>query len=81
MGKPYKAPDPPPLIKVRIQETEPFNVMVVDFTGVLYVREKGGESKAYICLFICAVTRAVDLEMVIDLTVEEFLQAFRRFSS
>ena len=46
-GKPYKAPDPPPLTKERIQETEPFNVTGVDFTGALYVREKGGESKAY----------------------------------
>ena len=81
MGKSYKAPDPPPLIKDRIQETEPFNVTGVDFTGALYVREKGGESKAYICLFTCAVTRAVHLEIVTDLTVEEFLQAFRRFSS
>ena len=81
MGKPYKAPDPPPLIKERIQETEPFNVTGVDFTGALYMREKGGESKAYICLFTCAVTRAVHLEIVTDLTVEEFLQAFRRFSS
>lgn len=80
-GRPYKAPDPPPLIKARIQETEPFNVTGVDFTGALYVREKDGESKAYICLFTCAVTRAVHLEIVTNLTVEEFLQAFRRFSS
>ena len=53
VGKPYKAPDPPPLIKDRIQETEPFNVTGVDFTGALYVREKGGESKAYI--YICSL--------------------------
>ena len=63
VGKPYKAPDSPPLIKERIQETEPFNVTGVDFTGALYVRDKGGE------------------KIVTDLTVEEFLQAFRRFSS
>ena len=72
MGKPYKAPDPPPPIKDRIQETEPFNVTGVDFTGALYIREKGGESKAYICLFTCAITRAVHLEIVTDLTVEKF---------
>ena len=35
----------------------------------------------YVCLFTCAVTRAVHLEIIIDLTVEEFSQAFRRFSS
>ena len=81
VGKPYTAPDPPPLIKARVQETDPFDVTGVDFTGALYVREKGRESKAYVCLFTCAVTRAVHLEIVTDLTVEEFLQAFRRFSS
>ena len=81
VGKPYEAPDPPPLIKDRIQETEPFSVTGVDFTGALYVREKDRESKVYVCLFTCAVTRAVHLEIVTDLTVEEFLQAFRGFSS
>ena len=33
----------------------------------------------YVCLFTCTVTRAVHLEIIIDLT--EFSQAFRRFSS
>ena len=59
-------PDPPPLIKDRIQQTEPFRVAGVDFAGVLYIREKDGESKAYVCLFTCTVTRAVHLEIVTD---------------
>ena len=33
----------------------------------------------YICLFTCANTRAVHLEVVTDLTEENFIQAFRRF--
>ncbi|XP_060570474.1 uncharacterized protein LOC132728821 [Ruditapes philippinarum] len=37
--------------------------------------------KAYICLFTCASTRAVHLEVVSDMTESSFLQAFRRFSS
>ena len=32
-GRPYQAPDPPPLIKARIQESQPFEVSGVDFTG------------------------------------------------
>ena len=72
--KPYKAPDPPPLIKVRMQKTDPFDVTGVDYTGALYVREKGRECKAYACLLTCAVTRAVHLEIVTDLTVKELLQ-------
>ena len=46
-----------------------------DFTGVLFVR---GEQKVYVCLFTCANTRAVHLEVVTDLTEENFLQAFWR---
>ena len=82
IGKPNTTPDPPPLPKVRLQEAPPFTVTGVDFTGALYVKNpKGGESKVYICLFTCASTRAVHLEVVSDLTVESFLQAFRRFAS
>lgn len=81
-GQPYAVPDPPPLPKDRVQDSPPFTVTGVDFTGALYVREKnGGESKAYVCLFTCAATRAVHLELVPDLTAETFLQAFRRFCS
>jgi len=53
----------------------------VDFTGALYVRDLGKEIKVYVCLFTCAVTKAVHLEIVTDLSTETFLQAFRRFSS
>ena len=52
----------------------------VDFTGALYVRGSQGEIKVYVCLFSYAVTRAVHLEVVTDLSVETFLLALRRFS-
>ena len=81
MGKPYRAPDPPPLPKVRVTESPPFTVTGVDFTGALYVKAEEEEKKVYICLFTCAATRAVHLEVVGDLTVETFLLAFRRFAS
>jgi len=57
----------------------PFEVTRIDFTGALCVRSEQ-EPKVYICLFTCAVTRAVHLEVMIDLTVQCFLQAFRHFS-
>ena len=79
-GRPYTAPDPPPLVKACVEQSMPFEVTGVDFTGALYVRGEG-ECKVYICLFTCAVTRVVHLEIVTDLTVECFLQAFRHFSS
>ena len=80
-GKPYQTPDPPPLVKCRVQEMQPIEVIGVDFTGALYVKDIGKETKVYVCFFICAVTRAMHLEIVTDLTTENFLQAFRGFSS
>ena len=75
-GKPYRLPDPPPLPKTRTEDPTPFSVSGVDFTGAMYVREGEGERKVYICLFTCATTRAVHLEVVLDMTVESFMLAF-----
>ena len=61
--------------------SKPFSVTGVDFTGALFVRSLGGEEKVYICLFTYANTRAVHLEIVTDLTEENFMQAFGRFAS
>ena len=80
-GKPYSQPDHSPLPKSRTQLAPPFTITGVDFTGSLYVRTKGEEAKAYICLFTYASTRAVHLEVISDLSQESFLQAFRRFVS
>ena len=79
-GKPYVAPDPAPLPKVRMQDVRPFSVTGVDFTGALYVHHGGEETKVYICLFTCATSRAIHLEVVTDLSTETFLLAFRRFA-
>ena len=54
--KPYRAPDPPPLPKIRVQDATPFTVTGVDFTGALHIRGKSGIENAYICLFTCAST-------------------------
>ncbi|XP_053402669.1 uncharacterized protein LOC128557991 [Mercenaria mercenaria] len=81
-GRPYTAPDTLPLPKIRVKESPPFSVTAVDFTGALYVKDNtGSEIKVYICLFTCAVTRAVHLEVVPNLSEDSCLQAFRRFAS
>ncbi|XP_071171200.1 uncharacterized protein [Mytilus edulis] len=81
-GRPYLTPDPPPLPSDRLNDSPPFTVTGVDFTGALNVRTKSNSiSKAYICLFTCANTRAVHLEIVEDLTEQTFILAFRRFST
>lgn len=80
-GKPYMNPDPAPLPKHRLQDLPPFTVTGVDFTGALYVHHNNEEQKVYICLFTCANTRAIHLEVVTDLSMQTFLLAFRRFAS
>ena len=68
-------------MKSRVSPTDPFAAMGVDLTGALYVRTSEGEFKVYICLFTCAMSRAIHLEIVSDLTVESFLLAFWRFAA
>ena len=82
-GKPFPSPDPPPLPVDRVQDGPPFNVTGVDFTGAMYVKGEAavGECKVYVCLFTCASTRSIHLEVVTDLSEATFLQAFRRFAA
>ena len=77
IGKPYRIPDPPPLPNLRIEQPNSFEVTGVDFTGALYVTDNGNERKVYICLCTCTV----HLEVVLDLTLESFMLAFRKFTS
>ena len=50
--------------------------------GPLYHKLKDGTmEKCYVALFTCCVTRAVHLEITLDLSTEAFLRAFRRFTS
>ena len=37
--------------------------------------------KCYVCLFTCSTTRNVNLEIVDDMTIDQFLLAFRRHSA
>lgn len=78
---PFMAALPAP----RVNEAKPFLFSGVDYAGpinILISRYRGArKEKAYICLFTCFVTRAVHLELAVDLSTESFLRAFRRFIS
>ncbi|KAM7309840.1 uncharacterized protein ISCGN_006825 [Ixodes scapularis] len=52
-----------------------------NFAGPLLVKASPSDQKAYIALFTCAVTRAVHLELVSNLTTEAFIMAFQRFTA
>lgn len=60
----------------RVRDATSFEVTGIDYAGPLFLAK---DRKAYICLFTCAVYRAVHLELVTSLSTEEFLEAFRRF--
>ena len=79
--RPFFLPDPPPLPMSRITEVPCFSNTGLDYLGPLFVKSNDGQVKCHVCLFTCAVSRAVHLEVVRDLTTEQFILAFRRFSS
>ncbi|GFW90490.1 integrase catalytic domain-containing protein [Trichonephila clavipes] len=63
----------------RITQSPPFQVVGIDFTGAVLVKGNQGTRKSYVSLFTCAVTRAVHLELVSDMSTKCFLLALRRF--
>ena len=81
MGQPYAIPDPPPLPDIGTCQSDLFSVTGIDFTGAMYVGQLNTEAKVYICVLICATSRAIHHKLVTDLSVETFLLAFRRFTS
>ena len=81
-GPAYGAEPLPQLPDFRVSDDPPFSHTGLDFAGPLYVRsEKGVDnlSKMYVCLFTCASTRTMHLELTCALNVNNFLSAFRRF--
>jgi len=67
----------------RTTPNPPFHITGVDFAGPFVTRRghtrKPTMVKAYVCLFICFTTKAIHIELCLDLSTEEFLAAFRRF--
>ena len=82
-GMPYKSQPTPDLPSERVSDDPPFTHVGLDFAGPLNIvnEHANGSSKVYVCLFTCASTRAIHLELCRSLDVQEFLLAFRRFTS
>ena len=83
--RPLSLPSVPSLPDERVNFEKPFQAIGVDLTGAYDVFEVDLDTsetirgKAYICLFTCAATRAVHLELLQSLSTLDFLFAFRRF--
>ena len=64
----------------RTTQNLPFKIIVVDFTGPLLFKTKGGkETKVYISLFTCSLTRAIHLELLQNQSAQEFILALKQF--
>ncbi|GFV30545.1 integrase catalytic domain-containing protein [Trichonephila clavipes] len=57
----------------RITQSPPFQIVGIDFTGAILVKDNQGTRKSYVSLFTCAVTHAVHLELVSDMSTKCFL--------
>ncbi|XP_071057316.1 uncharacterized protein [Onthophagus taurus] len=71
------------LPKTRTIAAFPFYITGIDYAGPFMIREKRGRGsklrKAYVSLFICFATKCIHLELVSDLTTNNFLLALKRF--
>jgi len=78
-GLPYSYANSPDLPSDRVSDVPSFAHTGVDFAGPLITYQQKSDAnrfKAYICLFTCASTQAIHLELTRSLNVEQFLLAF-----
>lgn len=82
-GGPYRLPPMPSLPKVRVADVTPFLYIGVDCFGPYYISQPNTPSliKVYGLIFVCLVTRAIWLEVLYDMSGDQFLMAFERFAS
>ena len=59
----------------------PFSVRGVDLFGLFFLKYRRNKKKAWGALFTCANIKAIDLEIVEDLSTEAFLHVLRRFAA
>ena len=81
---PYQYPVPPHLPDFRVEGTEAFSSVGTDLAGPLYIRHSLKDTnthKVWIVIFTCTLSRAVHLEIMQDMSAEQFILALRRFIS
>ena len=76
---PFPSPKPRPLPKQAAQECHPFHVIGADYADPIYDRSQNkAKAKSYILLFPRSVSRAVHLELVPNITAQEFIKSMKR---
>ena len=73
------------LPEARTRPARPFSIVGVDFAGPVWLKEgnirKLLKKKCYLAVFICFITRAVHLEIVMELSSKAFLATLDRFTT
>ena len=69
-----------PLPTDRITPISPFAVTGIDYAGPLFFKVGNTLKKFYIALFTCATTRAVHLELCLDMSTDKFILALHIFT-
>lgn len=63
----------------RAEGCQAFHVIGLDYLGrITYKKSPKAESKAYVLLYACSLTRAVCLDLMNDLSLEEFISSLKR---
>uniref|UniRef100_A0A1I7VP95 Reverse transcriptase domain-containing protein n=1 Tax=Loa loa TaxID=7209 RepID=A0A1I7VP95_LOALO len=78
-AKPFKLPPMSSLPESRVMRSRSFEQVGLDYLGPLSIKSPTGVVKRWIALFTCFTTRAVHLELVEDLSAENFSHIMRRF--
>ena len=76
----FQSPPPGNLPSTRTQGDAPYQVIGVDFAGpIRYLSRPKTESKAYLALYGCSLTRGVYLDLLRSLEMEEFIASLKQF--
>ena len=82
-GGPFKMPSMSPWPSNKVIRSLPFQNTGLNYFGPLYIKRGShvDRKKVWVWLVTCVTVRAIHLEIVADLSAEEFLLALRRFTA
>ena len=75
----FKYPRVTNLPKHRVDLIRPFLHTGLDYTGHVFVRQNNRDIKMYLLIFTCLSIRAIHIELVPDMTTNQFVLALVRF--
>ena len=75
----YRYPKMTDMPKDRVRFVRPYQHVGIDYTGHIWCRDKGQTVKLYILLFTCLNVRSVHIELIPEMSTNQFVLAFIRF--